>query len=305
MPAAWAWGSRLPQAFLEAAAPGYLTDTEWDALGEDWLEQALAYVAVPCKGVRGPLTRIRPRPARSRAADPGSRDSAELAGAQVGVAGMPVYRLADYLDQHGRQHRKGQFPPADFWAAAAGHAFPHDQAALGDAAHDRGLYRDAAQLHKNAAARGNYHAVFYLSSPPRYFRADDRPPRWAAAHVALDDPEAVARLLGSLRAAGANEQAAALAERASELGRWDEAAAASREAADTRRRLAEASPEAYLPELAMSLNSLGIALSGAGRADEVGAVAEEAVQLYRQLAAAGALNNLGNRMSDAGRGVRC
>ena len=52
-------GIGLPHAFLEAAAPGYLTGTEWDALGEDWLEQALAYTAVPCKGVRGPLTRIR------------------------------------------------------------------------------------------------------------------------------------------------------------------------------------------------------------------------------------------------------
>ena len=36
----------------------------------------------------------------------------------------------------------------------------------------------------------------------------------AAAHVALDDPGAVARLLGSLREAGAEEQATALAERA-------------------------------------------------------------------------------------------
>ena len=35
-------GAGLPQAFLEAAAPGYLTDAEWDALGDDWLEQALA-----------------------------------------------------------------------------------------------------------------------------------------------------------------------------------------------------------------------------------------------------------------------
>jgi hypothetical protein len=52
----------LPQAFLEAAAPAYLTGDQWDALGEDWLEQALAYAAVPCKGARGPLTRIRPRP---------------------------------------------------------------------------------------------------------------------------------------------------------------------------------------------------------------------------------------------------
>ena len=207
-------GIGLPQAFLEAAAPGYLTDTEWDALGEDWLEQALAYTAVPCKGVRGPLTRIRPRPARSRATGPGSRDSDEqLADGQASIPGGPLYRLADYLDQHGRHHRKGQFPPAGFWAAAADHAFPGDQAALGDAAHARGLYRDAAQLHKNAAARGNLHAVFYLSNPPHYLRADVRPVRWAVAHVSLDDPGAVAGLLGRLREAGAQEQVTALLRR--------------------------------------------------------------------------------------------
>ena len=66
-------GAGLPQAFLEAAAPGYLTDAEWDGLGEDWLEQALAYAAVPCKGVRGPLTRIRPRPARHAALNRGDQ----------------------------------------------------------------------------------------------------------------------------------------------------------------------------------------------------------------------------------------
>ncbi|GEM_PF-2099331 len=75
-------GIALPLGFLEAAAPGYLTDTDWDTLGEDWLEQALAYTAAPCKGVRGPLTRVRPR--------------------SVGKAAESGYRLADYLDQHGR-----------------------------------------------------------------------------------------------------------------------------------------------------------------------------------------------------------
>jgi hypothetical protein len=74
----------LPQAFLEAAAPGYLTNTEWDALGEDWLEQALAYTAVPCKGVRGPLTRIRPYPARSRAPRPGGDSDEQLADIAAG-----------------------------------------------------------------------------------------------------------------------------------------------------------------------------------------------------------------------------
>jgi hypothetical protein len=41
-------GAGLPQAFMEAAAPGYLTDDQWDALGEDWLEQASN--AEPCNG---------------------------------------------------------------------------------------------------------------------------------------------------------------------------------------------------------------------------------------------------------------
>ena len=168
-------GAGLPQAFLEAAVPGYLTEAEWDALDEDWLEQALAYAAVPCKGVPGPLTCIRPRPPRSRPARPASRDGSEqpLAG-QTGPTGGPVYRLADYLDQHGRQHRKSQIPPAEFWAAAADHLAPADQAALGDAAHARGLYRDAAQLHKNAAAAGNLRAASYLIERPLRLLDDAR-----------------------------------------------------------------------------------------------------------------------------------
>ena len=86
-------GIALPLAFLEAAAPGYLTDADWDALGEDWLEQALAYTAAPCKGIRGPLSRIRPRPAGSATPATG-----------------PAYRLADYLEQHGRRARRATSP---------------------------------------------------------------------------------------------------------------------------------------------------------------------------------------------------
>ena len=212
-------GIGLPQAFLEAAAtgyqtaPGYLTDTEWDALGEDWLEQTLANLGVPSKGVRGPLTRIRSHPSRSGAPGPGSRDSDEqLTDGQAGIAGMPLYRLADYLDQHGRAHRTGQFPPAGLWAAAANHAFPSDQAALGHAAVARGLYRDAAQLHKKAAGRGNLDAVLYLSNP-RYLRNDVRPVRWAIDHAPLSDPYAVAALLDSLRNADAKGQVTALLHR--------------------------------------------------------------------------------------------
>jgi hypothetical protein len=201
-------GPALPQAFLEAAAAGYLTDAEWDQLGEEWLQQALAYAAVPCKGVRGPLTRIRPRLANRTA-----RGRGDQSGGTAPAAG-PLYRLADYLDQHGRAHRTSQVPPAEFWAAAAAHAAPGDQASLGAAAHARGLYRHAAQLYKNAASSGDIRAAFYLSDPPACLHADPRPAHWAAAHAPIYNPRLVGLLLDSLRAAGADQQAAALASRA-------------------------------------------------------------------------------------------
>src|SRR4029077_9115069 len=104
-------GIGLPQAFLEAAAPGDLTDTEWDALGEDWLEQALAYTVAWCKGVRGPLSRIRPRPDRSHPVGPGSGDSGEQwVGGRASIPDVALYRLADYLDQYGRRQRNDQIP---------------------------------------------------------------------------------------------------------------------------------------------------------------------------------------------------
>ena len=218
-------GVGLPQVFLEAAAPGYPTDAEWDALGEDWLDQALAYTAVPCKGVRGPLTYIRPRPARARPAGPGSPDGDDQPPAsQAGTADGPVYRLADYLDQHGRAHRKDQIPPAGFWAAAAAHSSPGDQALLGHAAHARGLYHAAAQLHKNAAASGSSDAAYYLTYLPRCLRGDARPTSWAAAHVALDDPRAVVEVLDGLREEGAQDQVAGLLYILREAGAQDQVA---------------------------------------------------------------------------------
>jgi hypothetical protein len=154
------------------------------------------------QGVSGPLIPIRPRPTR-RAAGSGDPAPDPAAG--------PVYRLADYLDQTGRRSRREQIPPAAFWAAAATSAYPGDLATLGGAAHDRGLYRDAAQLYKHATAHGDTFAASRLvHSLHSLHPTDPRPGSWSATYAALDDPGSVALLVGALREAGAADQVAAL-----------------------------------------------------------------------------------------------
>ncbi|MUN41682.1 hypothetical protein [Actinomadura litoris] len=197
----------LPLPLLEQAAPAYLTDLQYDQLGEDWLEQALAYTSRPCKGARGALTRIRAAPSR------------RARGRRPGPAGehaeVPVYRLADYLDQHARATRCSLIPPIGFWAAAAAHARPGDQEALGDAAWARGLYRDATQLHKNATTGGRPKAALTLVNHLHTLHpGDHRPADHVAAHASLRDLDAIDTLLSRLQEVGADEQVAVLAHRA-------------------------------------------------------------------------------------------
>jgi hypothetical protein len=81
--------------------------------------------------------------------------------------------------------------------------------------------------------------------------------------------------------------------------------------ADWYRSLAEATPAAWLPDLAMSLNNLSNCLADAGRREEGLAAIEEALGIRRSLAEANpaawlpdlamSLNNLSNRLADAGR----
>jgi len=133
-------GPALPLALLEAAAPGYLSDTQWDLLADDWLEQALAYNAKPLRGARGPLTRIRPRPG-------------SLALAQ------PHYRLADYLEQHSRRHRHATRAPASLWYALIDHAPAADRLTLAEAAHTRGMLRIAVHLCATTASADKVRAL--------------------------------------------------------------------------------------------------------------------------------------------------
>jgi tetratricopeptide (TPR) repeat protein len=97
----------------------------------------------------------------------------------------------------------------------------------------------------------------------------------------------------------------------SALGRRAEALEATQEAVDLYRRLAQQNPDAFLPNLARSLNNLGKVLSEMGRRAEALEATQEAVEIRRQLAQqnpdaflpdlARSLHNLGADLSEMGR----
>ncbi|MFI7707504.1 hypothetical protein [Nonomuraea sp. NPDC049480] len=186
----------LGRDLLQHAAVGYLAPQHRSIAGEElnsWQERAWAYAT---RSLKGTIQALQPVPPEHG----------------FGIVG---YRLADYLDQHGRRHRASKVPPMEFWTAAVTHASPGDMTALGYAAQERGLYREAARLFKRANAQGDPAAAAALVRHLHALNpADPRPAHWAAAHVSLEDPDAVARLLDTLREVGAHDQAAALAERA-------------------------------------------------------------------------------------------
>ncbi|GIH26602.1 hypothetical protein Aph01nite_49120 [Acrocarpospora phusangensis] len=190
----------LPHALLEAAAPAYLTRSHWAALGDDWLEQALAYTGAPCKGVPGPVTRIRPR--RSQ-----------------GEAGGPFYQLIDYLDQHGRQHRRGRIPPAGFWTALIEEVRdPGDLERIATQADEYGLYRYAARLRRQAVLAGSELSAVRLMRRLHHLNNDPRrkAASWIAEHVAVDGSHLFRQLVGEFRGAGARAAAGVLQRRIAE-----------------------------------------------------------------------------------------
>ncbi|WP_405856967.1 sel1 repeat family protein [Streptomyces sp. NBC_01515] len=159
-------GPALPLALLEQAAVGYLTDTQWDLLDEDWLEQALAYTAAPLRGARGPLTRIRPH--RGDPPPP-----------------QPLYRLADYLEQHGRTARRAIRASAALWNALTDHAAPAHCLALAQRAEKiDGLVEVALRLYTAAWDAGSSQAP------------------WLAANMLAEDGQVDAALLWYERATG-------------------------------------------------------------------------------------------------------
>jgi TPR repeat protein len=144
-------GIQLPISFLEQAVEDYLSDDEYDQLADNWLEDALADTARPVHGNLAPLRRNRRR-SRDTATHPVQTYQSSL-----------TYRLADYLEQHGRTERKLLCPPASFWQAAHDHLSPPDLVKLAEAARHRYRNRWTCLLLQQAAEAGNITATTELA----------------------------------------------------------------------------------------------------------------------------------------------
>jgi tetratricopeptide (TPR) repeat protein len=181
-------GIGIPRSFFEHAAPGYLTDSEWDLLDDSWLDDAFKYCGGSLRGARGPLVRIKPRPGESK--DGASR-----------------YRLADYLEQYGREARKRTAVPRSFWDACAATCTWQDQRELAESARQRGLLRVATSLSRSQSAITSATTLIKTAELMRRFGGPDEAIPYYEAAYRSGDREAASELAKIHQDAGWTEQA--------------------------------------------------------------------------------------------------
>jgi len=185
----------LPAGLVLDAAVGYLTDLQRTNPIAAWGDAALAWATAE---LRGAVQALQPVP--------------PLSG--TGIVG---YQVSDYLDQHGRLTRREQLGPPSLWDALTTYtATPSDLARVGDAADDRGLYRQAAILWTKAANLGRADTASKLIRVLHHVRSGDTldAARWTANHVSLDDARDIYDLQQAINSSGATDAANRLAARA-------------------------------------------------------------------------------------------
>ncbi|MFB7575711.1 tetratricopeptide repeat protein [Streptomyces sp. NPDC056165] len=190
----------LTLAFLQDAAPGYLTESERAAADPDtWFTGALTHARSLIKQTIRPLQDV-PRSSGM--------------GALPGVVG-----LADYLQQHGRRARWRLCPPATFWDAAT-HHLPNmdDLIHLADAARDRYRLRHAAHLYCAAADAGNPRALCWLAGMREEAGDQEEAERLYRAAADAGNPRALLPLADMRERAGDQEEAERLYRAAADAG---------------------------------------------------------------------------------------
>ncbi|MFE8916962.1 hypothetical protein ACFYND_34685, partial [Streptomyces globisporus] len=204
-------GLHIPQAFLTDAAVDYVHDSDWDQLTEDWAEQAYAELAKQVHGKQAPLRRVSTRPQRR----PPRLEFTDLLPQSSG----PVFRLADYLEQHGTTARLHHYPPASFWNAAFAYLTQADDLVrLANAALRCHRLQWAHHLYLRGADYGDTYALAHLAGTQE--RAGDPEGAEAFAVRAADrgDPGALTYLARQREEAGNREGAKSLYQRAADHG---------------------------------------------------------------------------------------
>ena len=184
-------GLLLSSGLLERAAPGYLTDAQWNRLGDDWFRQALDDCLLLCRGGSSPIVRMRPRPERP------ARDT---------------YRLEDYLEQTANLRRRVKAVPASLWDALLDNAPAEDLPNIGAAAQARGLYRIAFLFYRAANLPRLIGQLLDICD--RHEEALE----WYERAVADGDPVALRRAGAASQAAGNVDEAVAFFRRAADDG---------------------------------------------------------------------------------------
>lgn len=268
-------GLHLPVGFLEQAVDDYLSDDDYDDLAVNWLDQAFGDVTSPVLGRLALLRRIRPRPARRPSlAEPAPSHS---------------YRLADYLEQHGRRSRARLCPPESFWQAAHDHLTPESLINLADAARMRHRFHWAEQLAQRAADSGNTDALARLAEIRRVNGAGGEADQLLRKAADAGSTAALVRLAVIRHRAGHSEEAEALAQRAADagdtrgLGRLAEIHEADgnrKQAEELAMRAAAAGDTGPLVRLA-EIRELAGATQGAERLGQLAAKAGDTTALVR------------------------
>lgn len=208
-------GPLLSENFLRVASEGYVDDSTWHSLDEDWFASHLAKLLRPHRQLPGPLMHHRPRPYES------PTDS-------------PLYQLADFLHEKSRVTREREHPAPSLWAAAGAHSRTDtDTRELAQAARRLGVV-NCEQLYLKAAACGDVTVLRWFTRRLIDLRCFER------AEQIIEEAERLARRAYDV--SGNRNGHRSLAHHLLALGMRDSAARIYSWAADTGDPVAAVSP---------------------------------------------------------------
>lgn len=192
----------LPALLLGDAAEGYLSERDRSVLGRAWLRKALKQACrLDKKDAIAALREIR------------SRAGAEPVG----------YRIAPFLDHHGRVHRRDEPVPQRVWEACVERLAPTvELGGIARAGARRGLY-EYAQLLAVRAVDGDVTSAAVIAEQCERAERDDRAGYWWRLGADGGDPYAMCRLAERVEKAKAwsdeaHREAMPLWERAADIG---------------------------------------------------------------------------------------